>query len=81
MMIALDQARRIDQIRPANRVENVGHGHARDRQARGVRRDLKLGDAPTLHHHRRHTVETIEPRFDVVGRDFPQDDPAEPYRT
>ncbi len=42
LMILLQQAGRVDQIRPAHRIEYVGDGHARGQQLCGVGHDLEL---------------------------------------
>src|SRR4029077_4873003 len=72
LMIVLEQAGRIDQVRAANAIENVRDRYSRGDQARGIRSDLVFGYAAALNDDRSHSVETIDARLEVISGDFPK---------
>src|SRR5215475_6535901 len=72
MVIAFDEAGRVDDIGAADGIENVVDGDAGGYEARGIRGNLKFGDAAALYDDRGDAVEAIHARLDVVGSDFPK---------
>src|SRR5258706_2619798 len=71
-MTVLDQARRIDQIRALNGVQNVLDCDSRGEEAHWIRRYLKFGNAPALYDDGRNAVQPVESRLKGVGSNFPQ---------
>ena len=73
LVIAAQQAGRIDQIRMIDRVQNVLHApRARAASCAGSGRDLKFRLLPSLHEDGGDAVQPVQARLDVVGRQFPQ---------
>ena len=72
LVIVLEQARRVDQVAAADRVEEVRDGDLRLQQLRRIGLDLELRLLAALHDDRRHAGHAIQPRLEVVGRQLPQ---------
>src|SRR5712692_9521984 len=71
-MTMLDQPGGIDEIRAFDGVQDVRDGNPRSKEAGRVRSDLKFGNAAALYDDCRNTVQPIEARFKVVGRNLPK---------
>ena len=71
-MLAFDQSRRIDQIRPANGIENVRDRNAGRRKPHRIWGYLKFRHPSTLDDYCGHPIQPIHPGLDVVGGNFPQ---------
>ncbi len=60
LMIAFDQTRRVNQIRPADGVQNIGDGDTCGEKPRGIRRYLKFGNAAALDDDRCNAIQPVE---------------------
>ena len=72
LMTMLDQARRIDEIRAFDGVQDVRDGNPRSKEACRIRCDLKFGNAAALYDDCRNAIEPVEARLKVVGGNLPQ---------
>ena len=63
LVIALQQARRVDQVGAPHRVQNVGDGDAGGQQFRGIRHDVELRLLPALHDHGGDAVQAVQRGF------------------
>src|SRR5581483_1057424 len=72
LMVAAEQARRIDQVGVIHRIQDVLQRHVRAKHSRRVGRNLKLGLLPALNQHTGHAIEPVEPRLQIVGSQLPE---------
>ena len=72
LMIVLDQAGGVDEVRAANGVENVVDGDAGREEARRFGRYLEFRDAATLNENGGNAIEPVYARLEVVSGDFPE---------
>ena len=70
-MIAAEQARRIDQVRVIDGVQNVLQRHVRAQHSRGIGRHLKFRHLSALNQHAGDAIQPIQPRLQIIGRKFP----------
>ena len=72
LMIILDETGRVDEVGPADGLENIVDGDAGGEQTRRVGRYLELRNAATLHENGGNTIEPVHAWLDVVGGNFPK---------
>src|SRR5579862_7017232 len=63
MMVALDKAGRVDQVRASDYIQDVGDRYSRHGQTCGVRCDLEFRDTAALYHDRRHAIQPVQARL------------------
>ncbi len=72
LVFVLQQAGRIDQVGFPNGVQNIGNSDPRGVQPSGIRSDLELRHTAALDENKRHAVEPVDARLQIVGGDFPE---------
>src|SRR6266478_6541772 len=71
MMLMLKKSGRINQIRAANRIQYLRDRDAGGEKACGIGHHLKFWNAATLDDYRGDAVQSVDPRFHIIRRDFP----------
>ena len=71
-MGAIKQPRRVNQVGASKGIQDVANSHTCRGQSGGVRGYLEFRYAPTLYHDGSDTIQSVEPRFDVVISYFPK---------
>ena len=72
LMIIFDETGRVDQIGPADGLENIVDGDAGSEQARRLRHDLELRNAAALNENGSDAIEPVYARLEIVGGNLPQ---------
>src|SRR5437016_3074758 len=72
LMIALDETGGVDEVRPADGIENIVDGDADREETRRFGCYLELRNTATLHENGGNTIEPVHAWLDVVGGDFPK---------
>ena len=72
LMIILDETGRVDEVGPADGLENIVDSDAGGEQTRRVGRYLELRNAAALHENGGNTIEPVHAWLDVVGGNFPK---------
>ena len=71
-VFVFDESRRVDEVRSANRFQNVADSDSCGQQPRGIWRHLEFRHAAALHDNGSNAVQPVHARFDVVSGDFPE---------
>ena len=71
LMVAVQQAGRVDDVRLVDGVDDIPDRRLRTKHLRGIDDDVEFGPLAALDQDARHPRQAVQPWLDLIGRELP----------